>query len=324
MKHGSLFSGIGGFDLAAEWMGWENVFHCEINPFGQKILNYYWPDSISYEDITKTDFTIHRGSIDILTEGFPCQPFSLAGKRKGTEDERHLWPEMLRAIQQIQPRYVVGENVPGLVNWGGGMVFEQVQADLENEKYEVIPFILPAAGVNAPHKRERIWFVAYRDIEQRERKKGGLFTESINDSTNPGIESLQKGKDTIRGSEFIANTGLFRSEINEKQTAGVEQYSEGITPDTQKQRLQERNGEPTQYRSYTTTERHSSISNWQNFPTQPPVYSRNDGISCKLDGITFSKHRNESIKAYGNAIVPTVVFQIFKAIKQFEKETNIF
>lgn len=84
MRHGSLFSGIGGFDLAAEWMGWENVFHCEWNPFGQRILKYYWPKTISYEDITKTDFTIHRGTIDILTGGFPCQPYSVAGKRKGT------------------------------------------------------------------------------------------------------------------------------------------------------------------------------------------------------------------------------------------------
>lgn len=126
MRHGSLFSGIGGFDLAAEWMGWENVFHCEWNPFGQRVLKYYWPKAISYHDITKTDFTIHRGDIDILTGGFPCQPYSTAGKRLGKEDERHLWPEMLRAIREIQPRYVVGENVSGLVNWNGGMVFEEV------------------------------------------------------------------------------------------------------------------------------------------------------------------------------------------------------
>jgi len=108
MRHGSLFSGIGGFDLAAEWMGWENVFHCEWNKFGQQVLKYYWPKAISYEDITKTDFTIHRGRIDILTGGFPCQPYSSAGKRLGKEDERHLWPEMLRAIREIQPSWVVG------------------------------------------------------------------------------------------------------------------------------------------------------------------------------------------------------------------------
>jgi len=119
MKHGSLFSGIGGFDLAVEWMGWDNIFHCEWNPFSQKVLKHHFPNSKSYNDITKTDFTIHRGTIDILTGGFPCQPYSLAGKRKGKEDERHLWPEMLRAIREIQPSWVVGENVFGLINWGG-------------------------------------------------------------------------------------------------------------------------------------------------------------------------------------------------------------
>jgi DNA (cytosine-5)-methyltransferase 1 len=131
MRHGSLFSGIGGFDLASEWMGWENVFHCEWNEFGQKVLKYYWPKAITYNDITKTDFSIHRGTIDILTGGFPCQPYSTAGKRLGKEDERHLWPEMLRAIREIQPSFVVGENVRGLTNWNGGLVFDEVQADLE-------------------------------------------------------------------------------------------------------------------------------------------------------------------------------------------------
>src|SRR5690625_805792 len=106
MNHGSLFSGIGGFDLAAEWMGWENIFNCEIEELPRKILNHYWPDAISYEDIKKTDFTIHRGQIDILTGGFPCEPYSQAGKRLGKDDERHLWPEMLRAIREIAPTWI--------------------------------------------------------------------------------------------------------------------------------------------------------------------------------------------------------------------------
>lgn len=157
--HGSLFSGIGGFDLAAEWMGWENKFHCEWNEFGQRILKYYWPQAETYGDITKTDFTIWRNKIDILSGGFPCQPYSTAGKRLGTEDDRHLWPEMLRAIEEIQPKWVIGENVHGLLNWNGGMVFEDVQADLEAKGYEVQPFILPACSVQAQHRRDRIWFV---------------------------------------------------------------------------------------------------------------------------------------------------------------------
>ena len=115
LTHGSLFSGIGGPEVAAEMMGWENVFHCDINPFGRKVLDYWYPNSKSYEDITKTDFTEWRGKIDVLTGGFPCQPFSVAGKRKGADDNRYLWPHMLRAIREIRPAWVVGENVAGIL-----------------------------------------------------------------------------------------------------------------------------------------------------------------------------------------------------------------
>ena len=160
MIHGSLFSGIGGFDLAAEWMGWTNAFHCEWEEFPRKVLQYHFPESKSYGDINETDFTIWNKKIDILTGGFPCQPYSAAGKRLGKEDERHLWPQMLRAIREIEPRWVIGENVYGLVSWNEGLVFEEVQVDLENEGYEVQPYILPAASVNAPHRRDRVWFVA--------------------------------------------------------------------------------------------------------------------------------------------------------------------
>ncbi|MEO9870347.1 MAG: DNA (cytosine-5-)-methyltransferase [Ekhidna sp.] len=163
MRHGSLFSGIGGFDLPAEWMGWENVFHCEWNEFGQQLLKYYWPNTISYDDIRKTDFTIHRGKIDILTGGFPCQPYSVAGARKGAKDNRHLWPEVLRAIREVQPRFFLGENVPGIINWSKGLVFKQVQTDLEDERYKVQPIVLPACAIGADHIRERVWFFAYSD-----------------------------------------------------------------------------------------------------------------------------------------------------------------
>ncbi|NDG33311.1 DNA (cytosine-5-)-methyltransferase [bacterium] len=161
MKHGSLFSGIGGFDLAAEWMGWENVFHCEIAEFPRKILNYYWPNAESYEDIKKTDFTKWCGTVDIISGGFPCQPYSAAGKRLGKEDDRHLWPEMLRVIREVKPQWVVGENVRGLLNWNAGLVFHEVCSDLENIGYEVQAFIIPASGINAPHQRERLWIVAH-------------------------------------------------------------------------------------------------------------------------------------------------------------------
>ncbi len=226
VRHASLFSGIGGPELAAEWMGWKNVFHCEINPFGSKILDYYWPESESYENIKETNFKKWRGTIDVLTGGFPCQPYSLAGKRKGTDDERHLWPEMLRAIREIQPRWVVGENVFGLIGWNGGLVFDEVQADLEALGYEVQSVLLPACSVNAPHKRDRVFIVAYsnhgNDVrrprenegeskEERVQKRDEVWESSESDSlrwndsnaNNSGLErSENKGKVNGEGSEW--------------------------------------------------------------------------------------------------------------------------
>jgi DNA-cytosine methyltransferase len=237
MRHGSLFSGIGGFDLASEWMGWENVFHCEWNLFGQKVLNYYWPKAITYHDITKTDFTIHRGTIDILTGGFPCQPYSMAGKRLGKEDERHLWPEMLRAIREIQPTWVVGENVFGLVNWNGGLVFQEVQADLEAQGYEVQPYVLPASGVNAPHRRDRVWFVAYSKSCADSRNTGEISRKTKEDNggwTEPSISSEQQVQLSFESGSLFKYAS--DSDISTKRPSGE---SGGTKEDRSKDNLQQ-------------------------------------------------------------------------------------
>lgn len=200
ITHGSLFSGFGGFDIASECpygvqypsIGWKNVFNCEIEPFPRKILNYYWPQAKNYEDITKTDFSIWNGKLNVISGGFPCQSFSVAGKRGGINDDRYLWPEMLRAIRESQPDAVVGENVTGLLTMEKQEVFARVDSrnrvhyedcdhyeaiytrqaellfnyiceDLEKEGYKVQPFVIPAAGAGAPHKRDRVWIIAYRD-----------------------------------------------------------------------------------------------------------------------------------------------------------------
>jgi DNA (cytosine-5)-methyltransferase 1 len=313
MKHASLFSGIGGFDLAAEWMGWENTFHCEWNPFGQKVLKHYWPEAESFNDITKTDFTKYANQISILTGGFPCQPYSSAGKRKGKEDERHLWPEMLRAIREIRPRWVVGENVFGLVNWSGGLVFHEVQADLEAEGYEVFPFLLPAAAVGAPHRRDRIWFVAYSNSTPTKYK----ISTGRNLSTSKG--NIRNATNTNSNGQHKRNS---QHEINASKTwinaqRNIEQgIINGNATDTtdkrQKYALENRELEGRRFgQSY---KRYF----WNSFPLESPVCGRNDGLPTELDGITFSKWRNESIKGYGNAIVPQVAYQIFKAIRDYE------
>jgi DNA (cytosine-5)-methyltransferase 1 len=304
MRHGSLFSGIGGFDLAAEWMGWENIFHCEWNHFGQKVLKHYWPNSISYNDITQTDFSIHRGKIDILTGGFPCQPYSTAGKRLGKADERHLFPEMLRCIKEIKPRWIIGENVRGLVSWNGGMVFNEVCDDLEREGYEVQPFLIPAASVNAPHRRDRIWFVANNvadtlPIRLQQCENRNEMGRGQGEMERKGSKSSDafKTNDEI---QYAADTKSKRYEsFNENRTE--------IFSTSEKQKLYGR-----------SSNRFNKSTKWQNFPSVSAICNGNDGISDRLDSITFPKWRTESIKAGGNAIVPQVVYQIFKAIEQYE------
>ena len=160
MRHGSLFSGIGGCDLAAEWMGWDNVFTCEIDPFCQKVLQHHWPNVDHHTDIFDFDATQYLGRIDILTGGFPCQPFSMAGKRKAQADERYLFPEMCRIVRECRPTYVVAENVRGLLNLGGGVEFTAVCDELESCGYQLQTFCVPAAGKGAPHRRDRIFIVA--------------------------------------------------------------------------------------------------------------------------------------------------------------------
>ena len=441
MKHGSLFSGIGGFDLASEWMGWENVFHCEWMEFPRKVLDYYWPNADSHIDICKTDFKKYANKIDILTGGFPCQPFSMAGKRKGTEDERYLWGEMLRAIQEIKPKFVIAENVFGITNIDGGLVFEQVCLDLEAEGYEVQPFIIPACAKNAPHRRDRCWFIAYRSglrfnprrseqslsgnssngnegnasdtngsatgsprtsgSVESNGSNGHLFSEQRGESpkldnrlhefsrnvTNTNGNGFQQrnGNDEINTSkggqyalgdidESIVNgntsdterkrleghdwkwkrfsinrsdEGLFigakdkfisthtecsggvqiSKDIQPKQSNGFQFVRNGrkrnvTNSDSCRQQTlnnkkrflgQENRSETFSGNSFKSIYREEG---WQNFPTQSPICGGNDGIPTELDGITFSKWRAESIKGYGNAIVPQVALELFKVIEK--------
>jgi DNA (cytosine-5)-methyltransferase 1 len=334
MRHGSLFSGIGGFDLAAEWMGWENIFHCEWNPFGQKVLKHHFPNSISYNDITKTDFSIHRGEIDILTGGFPCQPYSTAGLRKGKADKRHLFPEMLRAIKEIEPTWVIGENVRGLVSWGGGLVFEEVCSDLEREGYEVQPFLIPAAGVNAPHQRQRIWFVAFKDTNKNgwrgfEWQKEPNEWEQRNISTRNN-ESIQANNEEIgvvaysnnkRGScefrEVQKENGKVSKRNNDAKLSNSN-ISNVANTISERGQLQIK-GKYSIKQVFGSNGKDRKINRWEIFPIKPPICGGNDGIPRELDSITFSKWRNESIKAYGNAIVPQLAHEIFKTIRKFEE-----
>lgn len=426
MTHGSLFSGVGGFDLAAEWMGWENLFHCEINEWCQKVLRFHFPKSIQYDDITRTDFTPWRGKVDILTGGFPCQPFSTAGKRRGAEDDRYLWPEMLRAIREIRPAWVIGENVAGITSMvqpGSEItvesqaslfetsdketlleqeyVIETVCRDLEREGYSVQPILIPACGVGAPHRRDRVWFIASdrsdARIEGLRQERKNEIHEFESTSHSNGSRGLQFGeRRDIRDKEqydpdkeperheqpsrfggngeayVISDTDSprFQAKGTEQQTTGItggglqkdatDTYGEKLQTwlknngreieeeniarldngversccirafaDSDNERLstigitdrvssEEREKKRRCLMQYTSNDRPAlSAERWKDFPTQPPVRGRDDGLPFDVDylAIPFTKWRQESIKAYGNAIVPQVAFEIFKAIE---------
>jgi DNA (cytosine-5)-methyltransferase 1 len=195
---------------------------------------------------------------------------------------------MLRAIREIQPRWVVGENVLGLVNWSGGLVFHEVQTDLEAEGYEVQPYVLPAVSVNAPHVRQRVWFVAYSnnaraDIGMRDQRE---WSKSDNERQRQPF-----------------------SEYRKNGSNGDVAYTNGIGLRRESDRIGESR----------FIGKNNKRNDWQNFPTVSPICNGNDGISERLDSVTFSKWTNESIKAGGNAVCPQVVLQIFKTIEQYER-----
>lgn len=348
MTHASLFSGIGGAELAAEWMGWENLFHCEIQEFPRRVLEYWYPNSKSYEDITKTDFTEWRGKVDVLTGGFPCQPFSLAGRRAGAADDRYLWPEMLRAIREIQPTWVVGENVAGLLTMvqpgdeakmgrtddifeenyiyreERRFTLDEICEGLEREGYSVQPFIVPACAVGAPHRRDRVWIVAHADgtglqearSEQQAAGAAGGGQEAATD-TDCNRRRRRKNKQ-VNVSKRNGETDISCRSKNEApaHAAGIGRDAGELHDGEPAQAQEEERGEEQFSRADCPQDR------WRDFPTQPPVCGGDYGVPIGLAGISFPRWRKEAVKALGNAIVPQVIYEIFRAIAIAAVEDN--
>tara|TARA_Y100000817_G_scaffold142517_1_gene111677 strand:+ start:329 stop:1498 length:1170 start_codon:yes stop_codon:yes gene_type:complete len=225
MKILDLFSGIGGFSLGLERAGFKTIAFCEMDKYCKLVLQKHWKGVKMYNDvreITKARFETDGIELpEIITGGFPCQPFSVAGKQKGTSDDRHLWPEMFRIIKEFKPRWVIGENVKGITNIQDGLVFETVCTNLEGEGYEVRAFNIPAAGVGAPHRRERIWIVAHsNDTRNRtpeyETNKDGQKTDERRQEQSQ-LKSSRHGEN-VENSRRTLRQGSSIREKNEDET----------------------------------------------------------------------------------------------------------
>ena len=343
--HLSCFTGIGGIDLAAEWAGFETVGQIEKADFPYRVLQKHWPSVPKWRDIQDvTNDSIRAAGIaqppTILSGGFPCQPFSVAGQRKGAEDDRYLWPEMLRLVQELRPAWVVGENVAGFIS----MALDEVCADLERAGYSCRPFVFPAAGVGAPHQRDRVFIVAHSggsasgSSDQAIRALGmhlgardyalcggirqfaGDPSEDVADSTRKlshrgGRSRRRRNEPTDCGSgtsnpERI-NEDAWRSKSSQVCGVGFTpsglRYSEPDVPDSHGERREERDPAPRSGEA--------GFPPWRADPfgglwlSEPPVGRVADGVPSRVD----------RLRCLGNAVVPQQIYPIFKAIAEIER-----
>ncbi len=276
MKVGSLFSGIGGFDLGLERAGMEIVWQVEIDPFCNKVLAKHWPEVKRYGDIR--DVGKHNlEPVDLICGGFPCQPFSTAGKRRGKEDDRFLWPEMLRVISEVRPRWIIGENVAGIIN----MELDNCISDLEREGYEVQTFVIPACAVGAPHRRDRVWIVAHRKGTGAGSDKGGIRDFPIGENRGQTTDS------------DAPDTRCIGQEKQEQQTTGGKQYNSHAW-NTESTGQQGSIVRPWEVQHGGT----GSGSNWLEVATR----------LCRVaHGVPNRVDRLNRLKCLGNAVVPQIV-----------------
>ena len=275
-----LFSGIGGFSYAGEKLvgGYETVAFCEYDKHAQKVLRKHWPDTEIIDDVRElaNDADRFRGLVDIVVGGYPCQPFSLAGVRRGDKDDRHLWPEMLRIIQAVRPTWVIGENVAGHISMG----LDEVLSDLEAEGYQARCFVIPAVAADAYHRRERCWIVAHS-------KRNGCFAAQKRGSTAAATNQQQKGKNL---SLDIEGTGCLPATSRNVADAS----GEGLQGDVGQGQARAQ-GQP------------------QGYPAQCRWWEPEPAVGRVANGVPGRVHR---LRQLGNSIVPQVAARILWAIKE--------
>ena len=300
-----LFSGIGGFSLGLESIGMQTVAFCEQDKFCQKVLKKHWPDVPIHEDITKLDGRAYRETVELVCGGFPCQPFSLAStKRLGKEDDRALWPEMFRVIREVQPTYVIGENVPGLLSLG----IDEVLSDLEGEGYATQTFVIPACAVDAPHRRDRVWVVAHADSNSE--PDGSINEEQrARELVADTRCQLRKSRDAKKLAENKTqwNPGAIQSE-----SSGEGSTNQDVA-DSYSKRAQRgetfRDTKGIGKRGYEQLERCFNDS-------EPAIWESEPPVGRVAHGVPDRTHR---LKSLGNAVVPQVVAEIGRIIMKFEE-----
>jgi len=327
-----LFSGIGGFSVGLEATGkFKTIGFCEQDKFCQKVLRKHWSDVPIYEDIKKLD--ARKIKADVVVGGFPCQSISIAGKQKGKDDDRYLFPEMLRVIKEVQPRWIIGENVQNLINISDGQILQDIHNSLEAENYEVQTFNITASSQGAWHKRSRVWIVAANtnprlSIGENEKifTRGNTFDNGSSSNVPNTISSLRRR----RGAELKSGENEIR-EFYSKEEEQSEQYirskaighnvilgeRENFTNSNSKgsqgYRLQSNNLQKSNQSKINTDSNFTEQQTW--WQTQSSLCGVPDGIQYGLD-----KDRSHRIKALGNSIVPQIVTEIGKAIIKAEEE----
>jgi len=289
-----LFSGIGGFSLGLESTGYfETIGFVEKDEFCQKVLKKNF-NNIPIESEVR-DVKGDRYAADIITGGFPCQPFSVAGKRKGTDDDRYLWDETIRVIRECKPRWFIGENVEGIINIQEGVVLRQVCDDLEKEGFKVQCLVIPASGIGAWHQRKRVWILAYSEHNGSHRSKRNETIESSNE---------QEKRLSVRDDQDVTNSDSIRHR---------RWSSEGCTNERWSFLSREQEGR----KMGSKTSRCSSKKQETWWQTESRVCGVPDGVSYELD-----KGRSNRIKALGNSIVPQIAYEIGKAIVDAEDSSD--
>ena len=298
-----LFSGIGGFALGLDSTGiFDTIKFVEKDKYCQKVLRKNFPNIPIEEDIKNVEGKEY--SADVVVGGFPCQPFSVAGKQKGTDDDRYLWPEMLRLIREIKPEFVIGENVQGIINLQNGMVLRQVQDQLESEGFEVQCFLIPASGIGAWHQRNRVWIIGHSKYNGLLASEKCSRNKKINGGTQEGQNQTIESKRTSgsRNDKNVSNT-----KCNEHKYATIRQS-----------RIQQIWGFYSEKEKQTAHDLRGQTSRCDGIPGQKTWWQIESDLWGVPNGISavMDKDRADRIKSLGNAIVPQIAREIGLALKK--------